>query len=310
MRNISKEEEKKLLKRILLSMLLSAPILLPIIFLLNESAYLIMLEYENVYLFGLEELLYAIVMCIVILIFFFTGYYTQAFFMTKLNLRLPSYPFVISGIVQGDYNINMLNPEKPDWRTFCRADDEKLIIKRKNTPQTFILAGVLLTIGSFFFWLDIKNDNVQMETAGSLVIISLGLINIIYNLIRPTKYIEFNRMEGTIKVTGFMLPFRTRTIPFEKVKVIAFKGNLTLAIPYRILNIWLIGEPTQEWWSFYVWYMDRNRPLPRGTLFAAYQQKDYLRRKIEGFPEPLYPVWGSFSDQMKAIDAKTEKQLE
>jgi len=43
-----------------------------------------------------------------------------------------------------------------------------------------------------------------------------------------------------------------------------------------------------EYWSFYVWYMDKNRPLPPGTAFDAYRKKDYERRKAEGFPAPLF----------------------
>jgi hypothetical protein len=38
----------------------------------------------------------------------------------------------------------------------------------------------------------------------------------------------------------------------------------------------------------YVWYMDKNRPLPPGDVFDAYREKDYLRRRAEGFPPPLY----------------------
>ncbi len=41
-------------------------------------------------------------------------------------------------------------------------------------------------------------------------------------------------------------------------------------------------------WSFYVWYMDKNRPLPPGTAFDPYRQADFERRKSEGFPKPLY----------------------
>ncbi len=43
-------------------------------------------------------------------------------------------------------------------------------------------------------------------------------------------------------------------------------------------------------WSFMVWYMDKNRPLPPGEAFDAYREKDYERRKAEGFPPPLYPT--------------------
>jgi hypothetical protein len=34
--------------------------------------------------------------------------------------------------------------------------------------------------------------------------------------------------------------------------------------------------------------MDRNRPLPHGTLFDPYREKDFLRRQAEGFPAPKY----------------------
>lgn len=44
----------------------------------------------------------------------------------------------------------------------------------------------------------------------------------------------------------------------------------------------------QDIWSFIVWYMDRNRPLPPGSVFDPYRQRDFDRRKTEGFPRPLY----------------------
>ena len=49
-------------------------------------------------------------------------------------------------------------------------------------------------------------------------------------------------------------------------------------------------KPIQSW-SFMVWYMDKNRPLPPGEIFDPYRQKDYERRKKEGFPKPLYQSW-------------------
>jgi len=41
--------------------------------------------------------------------------------------------------------------------------------------------------------------------------------------------------------------------------------------------------------SFFTWYMDKNRPLPPGSAFDAFRDKDFERRKAEGFPPPLYP---------------------
>ena len=62
-------------------------------------------------------------------------------------------------------------------------------------------------------------------------------------------------------------------------------------------------EPKREW-SFYVNYMDKNRPLPRGTAFDPYRQKDFERRKAEGFPKPLYP------SKIKTPEATKEQQKE
>ena len=37
------------------------------------------------------------------------------------------------------------------------------------------------------------------------------------------------------------------------------------------------------------WYMDKNRPLPSGNVFDEYREKDFERRKSEGFRAPIYP---------------------
>ena len=56
-------------------------------------------------------------------------------------------------------------------------------------------------------------------------------------------------------------------------------------------------------WSFYVWYMDKNRPLPPGNNFDPYRQKDFERRKAEGFPPPL------FKSLVPTPEATSEQQL-
>ncbi len=49
-----------------------------------------------------------------------------------------------------------------------------------------------------------------------------------------------------------------------------------------------LDDSYRKLWSFYVWYMDKNRPLPPGSAFDPYRQADFERRKAEGFPKPLY----------------------
>jgi hypothetical protein len=43
-----------------------------------------------------------------------------------------------------------------------------------------------------------------------------------------------------------------------------------------------------EYWSLLVWYMDKNRPLPPCQELDAFRDRDFERRKAEGFPLPLY----------------------
>ena len=71
-------------------------------------------------------------------------------------------------------------------------------------------------------------------------------------------------------------------------------GMATLALLHQnkltAYSAILESTPLQSW-SFIVWYMDKNRPLPPGKVFDPYRQKDYERRKKEGFPKPLYQSW-------------------
>ena len=53
-------------------------------------------------------------------------------------------------------------------------------------------------------------------------------------------------------------------------------------------NIDFGGATMANKWSFTVWYMDKNRPLPPGEVFDAYREADFERRKAAGFPPPLY----------------------
>ena len=60
----------------------------------------------------------------------------------------------------------------------------------------------------------------------------------------------------------------------------------------------------EEWWSYFVWYMDKNRPLPPGKAFDPYREKDFKRRKAEGFPKPL------FESNIPTPEATPEQQKE
>lgn len=133
----------------------------------------------------------------------------------------------------------------------------------------------------------------------------------------PPKNIILNRIEGTISYPKEFFYKTQTTVPFSEVEFCQERDehsthtedysehtrNEYLYIRHPKTNTTLpllsveIGNPdtTQsnldelcELRSFYVWYMDKNRPLPPGTAFDPYRKKDFDRRRSEGFKSPLY----------------------
>lgn len=57
-------------------------------------------------------------------------------------------------------------------------------------------------------------------------------------------------------------------------------------------------------WSYVVWFMDKNRPLPLGHVYDSFRKQDFERRKKKGFPEPLY------SSKIPTPEATKKQQTE
>lgn len=62
----------------------------------------------------------------------------------------------------------------------------------------------------------------------------------------------------------------------------------TLPILLSIKNNCLFGVDVSQELSFYLWYLDRNRPLPPGELFDSLRENDFLRRRSDNFKLPLF----------------------
>ena len=144
------------------------------------------------------------------------------------------------------------------------------------------------------------------ETSVVLLIFILilgGVFLIAYSLFVNKKYkiFELNRLEGTVTYPDrfFRPPLKGK---FKDLKVvISVSGNIHGYVDREYLKFVntfkprkldvlysFYGSDPYEEWSFYVWYMDKNRPLPPGTAFDDYREKDCQRRKKLGFPKPLY----------------------
>ena len=114
-----------------------------------------------------------------------------------------------------------------------------------------------------------------------------------YQYTHPSKKIILDRLNGIITFPNVFYG-KPITIPFDKVlaalKLNGMGAPVSLGFyHHKILatNIDLDYSPKSSW-SFIVWYMDKNRPLPPGEAFDPYREKDFHRRKAEGFLPPLY----------------------
>ncbi len=175
-----------------------------------------------------------------------------------------------------------------------RADDQFFIMNNSITLGNFHLyIGLVLFLFALFLFGEGTNTEITLSASSFLI----GSFYIIYNFTHPKKILILDRLNGIITFPGFLYG-KAITMPFEEVLAEVRggygAGSPTLALLHQnkltAYSAILESTPLQSW-SFMVWYMDKNRPLPPGKVFDPYRQKDYERRKAEGFPEPLYQSW-------------------
>ena len=196
-------------------------------------------------------------------------------------------------IVELPHGINKL-PKDTDVK---RADDQFFIV-----DDSSVLGIMYLCIGlggyllSYFFSLA-NNANENFSIFIRICLFLFSTFHIIYKFTHPKKILILDRLNGIITFPGFLYG-KPITMSFEEVLAEVRggygAGMATLALLHQnkltAYSAILESTPLQSW-SFMVWYMDKNRPLPPGKVFDPYRQKDYERRKKEGFPKPLYQSW-------------------
>ena len=130
------------------------------------------------------------------------------------------------------------------------------------------------------------------------ILLAIGVLLMLFAATVGKKAVILDREKGLITIPGWFYE-KSHTQAFNKAKFLwigtggasgALGQQLVMAYPNSTRAFWLnthVGEFDKSW-SFLVWYMDRNRPLPPGDAFDPYRQEDFERRKSEGFPPPLY----------------------
>ncbi|MEQ3498677.1 hypothetical protein ABMY20_02845 [Tenacibaculum sp. SSH1-16] len=180
------------------------------------------------------------------------------------------------------------------------ANDKFYRTDEMTLPKVYGFFG-LLGIFCGIWFLDGKFN--WKEDSLSVFLIILGSFLFIYRLTVKSKHKELvlDRLNGTVSYPDsfYGKPLQGK---FSELKaVISISGDidgapgdekLKFVNTFRprkidILRTISYDDPYQEW-SLFVWYMDKNRPLPPGTAFDPYRQQDFERRKALGFPRPLY----------------------
>ena len=198
-----------------------------------------------------------------------------------------------------------------------KANDEFYIYDLESSLFTSKVFGAIAL--AFGIWTASGNNlGWKYSTLAALQIIG-GLFFFIYGLTadKKKKMLILDRLNGTVTYPDlfYLPPLKGK---FKDLKaVISVSGDIDGA-PGReylkfvntfkprkldVLRTITYDNPYEEW-SLYVWYMDKNRPLPPGNTFDPYRQQDFERRKALGFPKPLYP------SNIPTLEATPEQQEE
>ena len=202
-----------------------------------------------------------------------------------------------------------------DGRRVDTLDDKQIRLNEFNSNPMLKKVGlVLFAFGIFFFLI---GGGVWV----SLVVgILPAIISLILGYILPKdKQIVFHRHNGILELHGAFFD-KPHHIPFNDVPAF-FAPNGTAGLFHWTLKVKRSFKPISikdffpididifleggwQAWSYWVWYMDRNRPLPPGDALDEFREADFQRRKSEGFPPPLY------KSRIPTPEATPEQQIE
>ena len=178
-----------------------------------------------------------------------------------------------------------------------RADDQIFIVDDSASDEKMYLLTVLVAYLFSAGFVLLEDELNEFTIFLSILSFLIGTFYFIYTYTHPKKILILDRLNGLITYPGILYS-KPITKSFDKVSAILCGGGrngplrIALLYKYKLMGYDVIlGDDPIKDWSFMVWYMDRNRPLPTGKIFDPYRKTDYERRKAEDFPEPLYESW-------------------
>lgn len=206
-----------------------------------------------------------------------------------LPLKILSHPIELPKEVTREYDKKSI---------FRHIDDQKIVLDL--SVFSWIEFGIWTACFLFCFMVKTENESfvVCILFYTTQLVFFLAMLSCI---LKYKKQIILNRREGTITYPKFLLPIQ-ETILFDNAKFLTgFVGLQGESFPCLRLRrkdgrTWVTFNTANVLYYTYIWYMDRNRPLPPGTVFNPYREKDYQLRKTEGFPAPLYDSYVNTPD--------------
>ena len=172
-----------------------------------------------------------------------------------------------------------------------------------------------LYVGIIFYSLSLislvsNKDTIEDRTIFSIIFFIIGSFSFLHYYKYSKKLLVLDRLNGMVTYPGFLFS-KPCSVPFDELLAsVASFANAGASLVFYHYNgitgtsIFAGKCKISGNWSFIVWYMDKNRPLPPGEAFDPYRKKDFQRRKAEGFPPPLYP---SYIDTPE--DSESQKEL-
>ncbi len=233
-----------------------------------------------------------------------------------LNLRGSKRKFLDFQIIKKpeklDFNIDTTKSKKlkniynKEIKKYKKIDDT-IFIYSDIDFKGFLRIGIGLILIGFFLIivLNIKGNSLFFYS----IPILFGIFQIIYIYLKKNKKLFIlDRENGLMSYPNFLF-FKPVVTKFTHAAI--FIGSvgrygipaLKLKHPNKLTS-YSFSMLNVHFWSFMVWYMDKNRPLPPGDVFNAYRNKDFERRKLEGFLKPLY------RSALPTPEATPEQQLE
>lgn len=153
----------------------------------------------------------------------------------------------------------------------------------------YLAIGLLVVLfGLYWFFRDLLQGEISIMALPMIIL----FVAIIYPFYSMSSTITLDRLRGTISVRT---PFGLRSVTanffdrnefrFWVVGTSRYGNRFSCGLRFVKANyVFLTGidiDRSEEFENFIVEYMDRKRPLPRGTAFDPYRQKDYERRKVK-----------------------------